>query len=568
MTAAISAGAVSHAPPDWQAINWLQAQREVRRLQARIVKATQASKWSKVKALQHLLTHSFSGKALAVRRVTENPGKNTPGVDGVTWSTPGSKTRAIRQLRQRGYQPRPLRRIYIPKSNGQRRPLGIPTMRDRAMQALYLLALDPLAETTGDRNSYGFRPERSTADALQQCFIVLARRTAPQWVLEGDIKSCFDRISHDWLLAHVPTDRVILQKWLQAGYLEKHALYATEAGTPQGGIVSPVLANLALDGLEPLLRQQFPPRSGGRPNPKVNLVRYADDFLITGASQELLEQQVKPLVEWFLAERGLELSPEKTCITHVETGFDFLGQNVRKYNGGKTLLITPSRKNVKALLEKVRGVLKANKQANTGNLIRLLNPMIRGWANYHRHVVSKQTFSQVDYAIHQAVWRWAKRRHPQKSARWVRQQYFGTHGGNHWTFQGETKGPNGERRGFHLLKASQTAIRRHVKIKSEANPYDPAWEVYFEQRLGVKMAANLRGRRTLTFLWQQQGGLCPVCQQPLTELTGWHNHYRVWRSLGGGDQVTNRVLLHPACHRQVHNLGFSVVKPRPPKGVS
>jgi RNA-directed DNA polymerase len=239
MTAEASAGAVSHPSTDWQAIHWLKVHREVRRLQARIVKATREGKWSKVKALQHLLTHSFSGKALAVRRVTENPGKNTPGVDRATWNSSKAKTRAIPTLRRRGYRSQPLRRVYIPKSNGKRRPLGIPTMKDRAMQALYKLALDPIAETTGDGNSYGFRPERSTADALQQCFIVLSRQTSPPWVLEGDIQSCFDRISHEWLLAHVPMDKVILRQWLKAGYLEKQAFYVTEEGTPQGGVITP-----------------------------------------------------------------------------------------------------------------------------------------------------------------------------------------------------------------------------------------------------------------------------------------------------------------------------------------
>jgi RNA-directed DNA polymerase len=193
--------------------------------------------------------------------------------------------------------------------------------------------------------------------------------------------------------------------------------------------------------------------------------------------------------------------------------------------------------------------------------------MIRGWANYHRHVASKQTFNQVDYALYQAIWRWAKRRHPRKTARWVRQKYSGTHNGRQWTFYGEVEGPEGKTRRIHLLRAGKTAIQRHVKIKSEANPYDPEWEVYFEQRLGVKMAAHLAGRRTLNFLWREQGGCCPVCQQPITELTGWHNHHLVWRSMGGSDRSANRVLLHPACHRQVHSLGLIVVKPRPERGV-
>src|SRR2546428_6406707 len=247
MTAARTAGAASHRATDWHDINWYRVYRNVRRLQARIVKATQAGRWGKVRALQHLLTHSFSAKTLAVRRVTENQGKRTPGVDRVTWETPEHKATAIGTLRQRGYRPQPLRRVYIAKSNGKRRGLGIPTMRDRAMQALYLLSLDPLAETLADPNSYGFRTHRAPADAIEQCFTVLAKKASPQWLLEGDIRACFDEISHDWLLTHIPMDKGILRKWLKAWYMERNVLYPTEVGTPQGAICSPVIANMALD---------------------------------------------------------------------------------------------------------------------------------------------------------------------------------------------------------------------------------------------------------------------------------------------------------------------------------
>ncbi len=367
----------------------------VRRLQQRIVKAVQQRKWRKVQALQHLLTRSHSAKVLAVLRVTENDGKNTPGVDGITWTTPERKREAVGTLRQRGYQPLPLRRVYIPKKNGKLRPLGIPTMRDRAMQALYLQALEPVAETVADPHSYGFRPARSCADALEQVHKALTGKGAAEWVLEGDIKACFDQIDHDWLLARLPLERMILRKWLKAGYLEQADWYPTEAGTPQGGIISPVLANLTLDGLQELLAKAFPrlPRSQGRSHSKVNLVRYADDFIITGRSREQLEQEVRPLVEQFLAERGLVLSPEKTVITHIEDGFDFLGQNVRRY--GRKVLTKPSDPAVKTFYAGLRQVVRKSLHLAPATLIQILNPKIRGWANYHRHASSKATFQHL-----------------------------------------------------------------------------------------------------------------------------------------------------------------------------
>ena len=562
MTADQPTGALSTPTDAWHTIDWYAVHRTVRRLQARIVKAVQDGRWGKVRALQHLLTHSFSGKAVAVKRVTSNDGKRTPGVDGVIWDTPEKKACAILKLRQRGYRAQPLRRIYIPKngSTTRFRPLSIPTMHDRAMQALYLLALDPIAETLGDPNSYGFRTERSTADAIEQCFIVLARKHSPQWILEGDIRACFDGISHEWLLAHIPMDQVMLQKWLKAGFMDKQVLYPKEAGVPQGGICSPVIANLALDGLERLLRAHYPSTTRRGKQAKVHLVKYADDFIISGSSLELLEEEVKPLVEQFLRERGLELSPEKTRITHIEDGFDFLGQNVRKYAG--KFLIKPARKNVKAFLGKVRQIVKVNKQATTANLIAQLNPVIRGWANYHRHVVSKKTFYDVDNAIFNTLWSWAKRRHPNKSRRWVADKYFQPRNGRTWTFVGTSVDRKGKPYELTLIRAGNTPIQRHVKVKGEANPYDPQWEVYFEKRLGVKMAHQLKGRRQLLYLWQQQDGLCPICRQTITRLTGWHNHHIVWRTYGGSDTAENRVLLHPNCHRQVHSQLLDVALPR------
>ena len=569
MTAAQAVGAVSGEAAEWYAIDWLTIQRNVRRLQVRIAQATKEGRWGKVRALQHLLTHSYSGKVLAVRRVTENTGKKTPGVDKEIWNTPEKKIQAVQALKRRGYQPQPLRRVYTPKSSGKTmRPLGIPTMRDRAQQALYLLALDPVVETAADKNSYGFRPQRSCADAIEQCYLAL-KNAKTAWILEGDIKSCFDRISHNWLLAHVPMDRAILQKWLKSGYMETHVFHETTDGTPQGGIISPALSNLALDGLERLLKEKYPTgtrlRSVGGKYPSVNLIRYADDFVITGKTKELLEGEIKPLVEQFLRERGLELSPAKTVVTNVTQGFDFLGQNVRRYPNGK-LLIKPSKKSIKRFLAGTREIIKAALGKSAADLINELNPKIRGWANYHRHVVSKRTFNRVDHSIFYKLWQWARRRHPDKDPRWLKQKYFERHLGRDWYFFGETWDEEGQPTKVRLLLASRIPIKRHVKVRSEANPYDPAYETYFEKREADHMLDTFQGTSTLRFLWHEQSGLCAVCNTKITRITGWRLHHCVPRVMGGSRSAQNRVLLHPEYHNQVHDQHLTVSKPRLPSG--
>jgi len=298
---------------------------------------------------------------------------------------------------------------------------------------------------------------------------------------------------------------------------------------------------------------------------KVNLCRYADDFIITGVTKELLENEIKPLVESFLQERGLTLSPDKTCITHITDGFDFLGQTIREYHG--KIIVKPSRKNIKTFLTKVRGVIKDNAQATAGHLIAILNPKIRGWTNYHQYATSKKIFVKADHALFKALWQWAKRRHPDKGRRWIKDKYFLLEGTRHWVFYGEQEGNAGKSYRVRLLSASDTPIKRRAKVKGEANPYDPQWEIYFEERLGVKMVDNLKGRRQLLRLWKEQDGLCPVCHQKITKLTGWHNHHIVRRTHGGDDKAENRVLLHPNCHSQVHCLGLTVVKPRSARSV-
>ncbi|SAK55540.1 RNA-directed DNA polymerase [Caballeronia arationis] len=553
--------ALTHAPDNWNAVDWRRVERNVRGMQIRIAKATRESDWRRVKALQWMLTRTLSAKLYAVRRVTQNQGARTAGVDRELWDSPESRWEAIGRLKRRGYKPLPLRRVFIPKANGKERPLGIPTMRDRAMQALYLLALEPVSESTSDPNSYGFRINRSTADAMGQVRACTSRKDSSRWVLEADIKGCFDHINHDWLANHVPMDREILRKWLKAGLIYKGQLQATEAGTPQGGIISPTLANVTLNGLERELVAHLGAKFGivKAKKLKVNVVRYADDFVITGDSKEILERVVRPWVEAFLAVRGLQLSEAKTRITHIDEGFDFLGWNFRKYSG--KLLIKPSKKNAQAFYRNVAETISGNKTVKQGGLIQLLNPMLRGWAQYHRPVSAKQTYSRMEHLIFRKLWRWSKRRHPQKSAVWVKQKYFHSIGARRWVFAVRTVREDGSWGLNELYQLSGMAIKRHTRIKGEFNPFDPTWEQYGETLRQGRMWEQMRYRKQWATLYMSQGGHCAHCGCALTDESGWHDHQLEYRMHGGTDALSNRVLLHPHCHQQVHAGKLVVTKP-------
>lgn len=473
----------------WNLIPWYKVYKIVRSLQRRIAKAISECNPGKAKALQWIHTHSFAAKLLAVKRVTENKGKNTPGVDGVLWKTSKDKLLATKSLGRHEYTVKPLRRVYIKKKNGKERPLGIPTMKDRAMQALFLSALDPVSETIADVSSYGFRRKRSCHDAIERCYIHLSRNDSATWILEGDIKGCFDNISHDWIVNNILIDKQIVTKWLKAGFIDNNKLFPTMAGTPQGGIISPILANMVLDGLEAAIYKCVNTRirqyDGCRRNyHKIHFVRYADDFIVTGSTKDILMNVVKPVIADFLSARGLTLSETKTKITDVYTGFDFLGQNIRKFSNGK-LLIRPSKENFKAVLSKIKYIIIKHRGAPTVDLIRRLNSVITGWANYHKRIVAAEYYVDLDRFIWFYLWKWAKRRHSNKGYFWIANNYFKKVGSRKWTFFGTF-----DNRTEILLKyASDTQIKRHVLINGKANPYCALWDKYYRRRYAMSLTA-------------------------------------------------------------------------------
>jgi RNA-directed DNA polymerase len=543
----------------WHQINWASCHRQVRSLQRRTVQAVQAGVWGKVKRLSYLLVHSFAGRALAVKRVTENTGKKTPGGDGDLWDTPTKKAHAVTRIgRWRDYRPAPLKRISIPKKNGTPRPLSIPTLSDRARQAVYLQALPPIAETTGDQNSSGFRPKRRWADAIDQCFKVLRQKTSATWILEGDIQGFCENIRLTRLEEHIPMNKRVLSRGLHSGVLDRGTRLPTTAGVPQGGIISPVVSNMVLDGLETVGHR-------GRWHRRVYNINYgrgADDFIVTATSRQVREDSILPRINAFLAERGVRLSPTKTLITPIAQGFDFLGQTLRKHERphGKPgkLQITPSQASVRALKARIKALWKQSAGRTPAQLIATLNPLLRGWANCHRHVICGETFATLDNFVWQRLYRWARRRHPNKTGRWIAEHYFPHQTGKSWRFTDPVSGKQGIR-----IREAVTP-RRHVKVKGDATPFDPAWTADFQHRdRQLTLHASSPGR---AYILRQQNGLCPVCRQvmqceetlALHHRDGHHQHTR----------LVNLVFLHPNCPRQVHDApGRKTGSPRSLRGV-
>jgi RNA-directed DNA polymerase len=457
----------------WKCIDWKRVKEVVNNLQSRIASAVKNGNWNTVNKLSRLLTRSYYAKLLAVHKVTTNKGKRTPGIDGIIWSSLADKMRAALQLTNTGYRAKPLTRKYIRKKNGKLRPLSIPTMYDRTMQTLHSLVLGPIESATGDKTSFGFKPYRSTKDAYAYLHICLSKKIAPEWIVEGDIKACFDEINHNWILNNIPMDKRILTEFLKAGYIENYHLFPTEKGTPQGGPISPIIGNMALNGLENALAMRFYSRSDGtidkshQNKNKVNYVRFADDLVATADSPETAHEIID-LIQTFLDPRGLKLSEEKTLVTNIKEGFNFLGWQFRKYKG--KLLSKPSKESQTEVIRKISNVISKAKAWDQDRLIRILNPIIRGWSQYHNHAVSSAVFSKLDDTVYNMLVSWAKRRHSNKGLKWIMAKYWHKLGNRRYVFCTELQ---------TLERFSNAKIVRQRLASLNKNPFIN--NKYFEQ---------------------------------------------------------------------------------------
>ncbi len=545
---------------EWNKVNWRKLERRLFKLQKRIYRAAQRDDSRTVRRLQKTVMKSWTARMIAVRRVTqENKGKNTAGVDGVKSLTPPIRFSLVNELKNHP-KPKPTRRVWIPKPGShEKRPLGIPTMCDRALQALAKIALEPEWEAKFEPNSYGFRAGRSCHDAIQAIFSAI--HIKPKWVLDADIKGCFDRINQEALLRKLntyPAMRKLVKGWLKAGVMDNGAFHFSNEGTPQGGVISPLLANIALHGMEYRIKQYAETLKGGKRSNKqaLNLIRYADDFVILHHDRKVIEDCKLVITEW-LKDMGLELKSSKTHITHTLQpqedslpGFKFLGFNLRQYNVGKChskqgfkTIITPSSKAVSTHYEQISSIIERNKTAPQSALIKQLNPIIRGWANYFRTVCSTDTFQKLDHMVWNKLRRWAFQRHPNKPKQWVINKYWGTRGGNNWSFQTENA---------WLMRHSEVSINRHVKVSGNSSPFDGNL-LYWSQRLSKYPQMPPQKAKLL----KRQQGKCNHCGLYFRDGDILEVHHIQPQHRGGNHQLENLELLHLHCHDEKHGINVN-----------
>ncbi len=546
---------------EWKGLPWKKIERAVFKLQKRIYQASQQSDDKRLHRLQRLLLHSRSAKLLATRKITQdNQGKHTAGVDGVK-SVPAKDRLALVNSLQLTRKAKPVRRIWIPKpGKAEKRPLGIPTIRERVLQTLVKFCLEPEWEAKSEANSYGFRPGRSCQDALKAIWRSLEQK--PKYVLDADIAQCFDRINHQALLTKVatfPRLRRVVKGWLKAGIMEKGRLFSSEQGTPQGGCISPLLANIALHGMEQALQEALPAytrtEAGKRVYYRVNLIRYADDLVVLHADLTQL-QKAKALLEAWLLPMGLELKPSKTRITHTlqeyegQAGFDFLGCTIRQFPAGKThcrayrdgtpfgfiTRIYPSEQSLKTHQAELKRVIHQHQTAPQEALISRLNPIIRGWANYFACGNASAAFRKMTHLTYLKLWSWAKRRHATKSHRWIAHKYWKVDFGK-WDFSVS--------KANRLYLHSQVNIKIHTKVQGTKTPYDGDW-VYWATR----MARHPQVGTTTGKLLKKQQGKCNWCNLHFRSEDQLETDHILPLSQGGNDQLTNLQVLHRHCHHQ------------------
>ena len=541
---------------DWHSIDWYKVNHSIRNIRRRIFKATQVKDWKKVRNLQKLMLNSYYNVLSSVRKTTQdNKGSRTAGVDKVLIKTPKQRFALSQELaKNHSSKALPAKRIYIPKRNGQKRPLGIPAIKDRCLQAMVKNALEPCWEAQFEGISYGFRPGRSTHDAIGKIYLIARPNKTKKWIVDADIKGCFDNIDHDKLLEIIGNfpHRHLIQAWLKAGYIDKDVFHPQKTGTPQGGIISPLLANIALHGMEEALGVKYNRREESIG--KRCVVRYADDFVIFCKNREDAEAARDEINSWLLT-RGLSLSKEKTKIVHITEGFDFLGFNIRQYKvkntkTGYKLLIKPSKEFMKKTRSDIREIFLNHNGKKLDALIGKINPVIRGKANYMNKVVSSKAFSDLDHYLFRRQVRYTKRMHPNKPRYWTQAKYWGRFNlkrpNQKWVF-------GNKETGNYMLKFSWTKISRHALVKKRSSPDDPSLIEYWEKRRNKRNKSEAEKlSKKHEYVAYKQGYKCPVCGQSLFNDEPLNLHHIKPKSKGGKDDTNNLVWLHLYCHHKTH----------------